>query len=350
MSVNEELVAAGLRVLRGPLSLFVCRGIETEYGDTWWTEGVLETLVSRLTPSIEDVRRYRRLPESGTADDCDISVCLILLTKHWWRIFGPMLGKDQRGWAYELIGVRNENKHSASGDHASDFAWRALDTMYRLIESIDADAARELLGLRSSVDLSAYGQASAAEVSTSAPARVAGTFAASTPRPPGLDSPITAETDLDEDLAAVGPDFSGADLRNMNFGGANLVGADFEGANLARANLKGAKLAGANFKGATLSGADLTSADLTGAAFEDTVLSSGPEWAANLSGATLDKATLNFAGCNLSSVNFGAVNLAGADFEGANLARANLKGADLRGVNLRNANMTNADTTDVRWT
>ena len=34
MSVNEELVAAGLRVLRGPLSLFVCRGLETEYDNT----------------------------------------------------------------------------------------------------------------------------------------------------------------------------------------------------------------------------------------------------------------------------------------------------------------------------
>ncbi len=365
MSTNEELVAAGLRILREPLSLFICHEIEKEYGDSWWTEGVVETLVYSKRPTVEDVLKFHQLPESGSVEECashiDISVCLILLTKHWYRIFGPVLGKDHRGWAFELIGVRNQNKHLPGRDHASDYAWRALDTMYRLVESIDADAAAELQTRRSSVDLSAYGQGSAASASTSTPATAPNAVVTSTPPPSGLDSPITTATDLDEDLSALGLDFSGADLRKMDFAGSDLTGADFEGADLTGANLTGAKLIGANFKDATLADANLATADLTGSHFEGTALSAyfdkertsfskAQHHGADLSGATLDKATLNFAGCNLKSVNFGAVNLEGADFEGADLTGANLKGAKLVRVNLRNANIKDADTTDVQWT
>ena len=365
-SPNERLVATGLSALRGPLSLFVCRGIEKQYGEPWWTEGVLKALVYDRTPTIEDVRRYRHLPETGTFDECagslDISTCLILLTKHWYKIFtiDPMLGKDHRGWVGELIGVRNENKHLAGRDHPSDYAWRALDTMYRLIESIDTEAAGQLLALRSTVDLSAYRHA-AAPVGTTAAA--AGPHVdVATPEPESaLQLQPSVEEELAGDLAAVGPDFSGADLRKMNFAGADLTGANFEGADLTSADLAGAKLVGANFTDATLADADLTTADLTGAHFEGTVLSSwfdkertygsqAMAHGADLSGATLNEATLNFAGCDLRSVTFGAINLTGADFEGADLTSADLAGATLRGVNLRNANMTDADLTDVRWT
>ena len=402
MSANEELVASGLRVLRGPLSTFVCQGIEKHYGESWWTQGVLETLVSPQTPTTEDVRRYRRLPETGSVEDCaasfDIAVCLILLTKHWFRIFGPMLGEDRkndRAWAFELMGVRKQNKHLAAGDHASDFAWRALDTMYRLIEPISSDAATDLVALRSSVDLSSYGLAVH-------PPKAETQQAVDTPTPQAvfaseIASPTPGADILEDTFADVGPDFSNADLRGMNFRGANLAGADFTGADLRDTDLSNANLAGAVFggtrlgdgdgnavimKGATLdgatlnfagtslryadlsglnlAGADFTEADLrdtnlskanlSSAVFGGTRLGDGDGNAVIMNGATLEGATLDFKKTSLRYADFSGLNLEGADFEGADLRDANLSGSILRAVNLKGARVADADTTDVRWT
>src|SRR5690606_15951478 len=145
-------------------------------------------------------------------------------------------GRELRGWAYELIGVRNENKHLVANDHPSDYAWRALDTMGRLCEPIDDATAKEIRALRSAVDLSEYGQAGGGLVATSP------ITAAELSVEPGLSetdtSPtVSVERDLSEALQVVGPDFSGADLRKMNFAGANLAGADFTDADLTDADL-----------------------------------------------------------------------------------------------------------------
>jgi len=362
-ATNEALVASGLRALRDPLAVFVCQGIAEKFGENWWTEGVLEVFIHDRTPTIEDVRKHRKLPASGTIDELasalDINGCLILLTKHWARIFGPVLGQDHRGWAYELMGVRNKNKHLGSDDHPSDYAWRALDTMYRLCSSIDEQSAARLLTLRSSVDLSAFGQSTAISDVAVEPARE--TVVASEEISAERDRHSSADADAEEldlsaDLAAAGPDFSGADLRAMNFMGADLAGADFTNADLTDANLSGANLAGAVFVGTQLGNADLTDTDLRGAIFESPTLSVQKwirqDWAmvgARLSGATLDGATLNFAGSDLRSTDLRGTNLAGADFTNADLTDANLSGANLAGAVLKGANIKTTITVDVKW-
>ena len=87
MASNEELVASGLRLFRTPLSRFICEALLKEFGESWWSDGVLETLVHDRMPTVEDVRRFRKLPANGTVDECsaamDMAVCLVLLTKHW---------------------------------------------------------------------------------------------------------------------------------------------------------------------------------------------------------------------------------------------------------------------------
>ena len=362
-ATNEALVASGLRALRDPLAVFVCQGIAEKFGQGWWTEGVLEVFIHDRTPTIEDVRKHRKLPASGTidelADALDINGCLILLTKHWARIFGPALGQDHRGWAYELMGVRNKNKHLGSDDHPSDYAWRALDTMYRLCSSIDETSAAQLLALRSSVDLSAFGQSAAISVGAaeSAHETVASPLELPTEGDKHSSADATAEElDLRADLAAAGPDFSGADLRAMNFTGASLAGADFTDADLTDADLSGANLAGAVFVGTQLGNADLTDTDLRGAIFESPTLSveklidyDSTMVGSRLSGATLDGATLNFAGSDLRGTDLRGTNLAGADFTDADLTDADLSGANLAGANLKGANIKTAHTVDVKW-
>ncbi len=363
-ATNEALVASGLRALRDPLAVFVCQGIAEKFGEGWWTEGVLEVFVHDRTPTIEDVRKHRKLPASGTIDELanalDINGCLILLTKHWARIFGPVLGQDHRGWAYELMGVRNKNKHLGSEDHPSDYAWRALDTMYRLCSSIDETSAAQLLALRSSVDLSDYGQTSTSDIRLSSVAHALASVDGNDSAAASADA--GAQEDLEADLSTSGPDFSGADLRKMNFSGANLKGADFSGSDLRGANFANAVLVGATFKSSDLAGANLSGADLTRAHFESTRLSAKFAWsgytqdeklyAANLAGAILDGATLNFAGCDLRRADLTGTNLDGADFtkadmrgtilDGATLTRAIFTRTNLAGARLLTANLTEA--------
>ena len=360
---NEELVASGLRLLRTPLALFICQGIAEQYGDDWWTHGVLEMFIYSAMPTVEDVRKQRRLPATGTVDELsaslDISACLILLTKQWSRIFGAVLGQEHRGWAYELIGVRNENKHLRASDHPSDYTWRALDTMYRLAASISPETARELLTLRSSVDMSAYHAEGSPTATNSngalsplpydAPSSGDALDGGHESRPAAeLGTPRSEDSDEDEAILAA--DFSGADLRQMDFSGADLSGANFADANLEDTNLQGASLVGADFTNASLGGANLTNADLRGARFEGTSLSrtyAGDFYGAQLAGAKLDGATLNFAGTDLRNVDLSETNLQGADFTNASLGGANLTKADLRGARLMNASLQGTNLTDA---
>ncbi len=70
-----------------------------------------------------------------------------------------------------------------------------------------------------------------------------------------------------------GADLRVANLREANFGGANLRRANFEGANLEGANLQGTDLAGANLRNSNLQGANLEGANLEGADLRETNLS-----------------------------------------------------------------------------
>jgi hypothetical protein len=107
------------------------------------------------------------------------------------------------------------------------------------------------------------------------------------------------------------PDFSGADLRELN-----LFEADLRGANLRKANLGRARLDRANLTEANLVNGNLAGASLIGTIF--------------------DRANLEFAFLV-------SANLVSTDLKGARLC-----GADLRQAHLQRANLMDADLTDAR--
>jgi uncharacterized protein YjbI with pentapeptide repeats len=163
------------------------------------------------------------------------------------------------------------------------------------------------------------------------------------------------------------PDFSGADLADLNLAGANLAKADLTGARLSGANLSGAVLSRAKFFRADLSQADLSratlfkvnlsQADLSGANLNGADLSGAILVRTNLSGASLIGACLkgaNFGQASLFRTKLGRAvlrqasffkadltesDLAEADLEGANLQEAVLEQTNLRGANVANANL-----------
>lgn len=132
-----------------------------------------------------------------------------------------------------------------------------------------------------------------------------------------------------------------ADLRAVQWQGADLSGADLSQqilreADLSRANLSQANLREADFSGATyLDEANLQKADLTEAKLQATFARQ-----TNFTGAILRDAEMQFA--NLSGANLSQADLAGANLENANLTAADLSDWIHPPAYLDGANLTDA--------
>jgi hypothetical protein len=136
------------------------------------------------------------------------------------------------------------------------------------------------------------------------------------------------------------------DLSRFNLRYADLSMADLTGAFLSQANLEGAKLQAANLQGAILQGASLSKAQLSwakglseadlrdvnfsGANLSWTDLHGSDLIGADLSAAILYKA--NLRGATIHQSTFYKADLRGADLRDADLFRVDLRGADLEGV------------------
>ncbi len=137
MPQNVELVQKGFRILHPFLAGYIGQEMRKEYGDGWWQD-VMAALSDQL----------RDLPERGDyselIDSLDVANCLRLFDRRWNEIFRKKLSIDYRTWAKELMGIRNKVAHIGGNDFDQDYAWRALDTMSRLCEALDDEAAEDI--------------------------------------------------------------------------------------------------------------------------------------------------------------------------------------------------------------
>ncbi len=160
MDNNHTQVSQGFRILLGAFAPYIARELGNEFGDNWWTDGVMNVLYDE---------QKRDLSYSGDwakqVDSLDIARCLLLFDLHWQRVFRKKLSIDHRTWAKELVGVRNKLAHLGGEDFTADDTWRALDTMSRLVEQIDPESAEEIRELLRS---SRYGSASGSTTVTEA--------------------------------------------------------------------------------------------------------------------------------------------------------------------------------------
>ncbi|HPZ08328.1 MAG TPA: Swt1 family HEPN domain-containing protein [Candidatus Eremiobacteraeota bacterium] len=139
---NYQLVTKGFTILREMLAPFVAAELSIKFKDNWWKAGVLNVLRDDQS---------RDLPSEGDwavlVDSLDIARCLILIDVLWNEVFKKKLSLDHRNWVKELITTRNKWAHKGGGDFSSEDAWRALDTMARLLEHIDNESTEEIRGL-----------------------------------------------------------------------------------------------------------------------------------------------------------------------------------------------------------
>ncbi len=143
---NYQRVTEGLRTLTGVLAPYVAQELRAELGDEWWIRGVLGVLHES---------QQRGLPVRGEDDELtaklDAARCLRLMDVRWNELFRHKLSRDHRTWIKELISTRNKWAHPELLGMADEDAWRALDTMTRLVEQIDADATERLRALARTV-------------------------------------------------------------------------------------------------------------------------------------------------------------------------------------------------------
>ena len=139
---NHAQVSQGFRILLEAFAPYIARELGNEFGNDWWNISVIDKLYDD---------QKRDLPLSGEwgtlVDSLDIQRCLLLFDLHWNSVFRKKLSIDHRTWAKELVGFRNRLAHIGGVDFSDDDTWRALDTMSRLCEQIEPDAAEEIRGL-----------------------------------------------------------------------------------------------------------------------------------------------------------------------------------------------------------
>ena len=136
MTTNYLRVTNGFDILTKALAPYVASELRARYADEWWDQGVLR------------IRRDDYLPPGGKDDELtavlDTHLCLVLINAQWNELFRGKLDRQYRAWVNELIAIRNKWAHKGHLDMADEDAWRALDTMIRLVKPIDAEAADRL--------------------------------------------------------------------------------------------------------------------------------------------------------------------------------------------------------------
>ena len=128
---NLERVGKGLELLKNGLTPFVERELKTAYGDRW---------VAKVTESLHESQI------KGKQVEWDAQALLAVIWDQWNDVFKKTLGQAERSLVAELRDVRNRWAHQKA--FPLDDAYRALDSMVRLLTAVSAPEADEVDRLR----------------------------------------------------------------------------------------------------------------------------------------------------------------------------------------------------------
>jgi predicted AAA+ superfamily ATPase len=135
---NYERIGRGLDLIKKGLQPFVERELKAFYGNLWFRDGVENVLGGRIGAEAQaggiEEERFAKL---------DVQAHLVIIWENWSRdVFQPKLGHIGRSYISELRDVRNKWAHQQA--FSTEDAYRALDTMQRLLEMISAPEAEAI--------------------------------------------------------------------------------------------------------------------------------------------------------------------------------------------------------------
>lgn len=121
---NHERIGKALDVLKAGLPQFVERELKLAHGRNWWA-----TAKQVTGPGMQ-------LGGTESAPEWDAGSVLKVLWECWNDVFGKTLGRAERSLTSELIEARNKWAHQKT--FTTDDAYRALDSMQRLLNAVGA--------------------------------------------------------------------------------------------------------------------------------------------------------------------------------------------------------------------
>ncbi|MDR7897417.1 MULTISPECIES: Swt1 family HEPN domain-containing protein [unclassified Thermosynechococcus] len=127
---NYERVGRSLNLLLDGLYPFVEREMKASYGDRW------------LQEAAQCLPEYNQYNNPAEVLQQDVSALLIVIWERWNEVFKTILGRAERTLVSELRETRNKWAHTNT--FSTDDAYRALDSVNRLLSAISAPQAAEV--------------------------------------------------------------------------------------------------------------------------------------------------------------------------------------------------------------
>lgn len=132
---NYERIGRGLDLVKRGLQPFVERELKAFYGQLWWKDGVERVLEGKI-----GVEAQVKTSENERFSSLDVQALFVVIWNNWSRdLFQPNLGPVGRSYISELRDIRNRWAHQQP--FTTEDAYRALDTMQRLLEMLSAPEA-----------------------------------------------------------------------------------------------------------------------------------------------------------------------------------------------------------------
>ncbi|MEA5575602.1 ribonuclease III [Anabaena sp. UHCC 0451] len=128
---NRDAIGKCLELLSQGLYPYVEQKMKLEYTNQW-----LAQAGQCLSPDTN----LKRTTEERLQQD--ISSLLSVMTKRWDRVFKPHLSAVERAFTSEIIDIRNKWAHNTP--FFTEDAYRAIDSIYRLLQAIEAEESQEV--------------------------------------------------------------------------------------------------------------------------------------------------------------------------------------------------------------
>ena len=121
---NRDRVGRALEILNVGLQPFIERELKAVHGERWMQE---------VAPSL---REYQMASARSEGLAGDTQVLLVVMWDQWFHVFKNVLGHAERSLVSELRDTRNKWAHQET--FSTDDAYRALDSVQRLLSAVSA--------------------------------------------------------------------------------------------------------------------------------------------------------------------------------------------------------------------